>query len=97
MPTLYRYPISQNKIRSGLTTPSAALTVRSAVRSGQVDVKTYTMKEGDRLDIIAHREYGDARLWWIIAAASDIGWWMQLPAGTFLRIPTDLTKIGQII
>ena len=80
-----------------MTTPSAALTVRAAVRSGQVSVKTYTMKEGDRLDIIAHREYGDARLWWIIAAASDIGWWMQLPPGTFLRIPTDIMKIGQII
>jgi hypothetical protein len=28
-------------------------------------------------------------LWWVIAAASGIGWGMQVPPGVILKIPTE--------
>ena len=43
---------------------------------------------------MAANVYGDSSLWWIIAAASNIGWGLQVPPGTVLKIPTDL---GQIV
>jgi len=53
------------------------------------------LNEGERLDTIAGRVYGNARLWWIIAAASGIGWPLQVPPGTQLLIPTDLKQTAQ--
>jgi len=55
------------------------------------------MTEAERLDVIAGRVYGDGRLWWIIAAASGIGWWLQVPAGTRLVIPTSLDAISDLL
>ena len=57
----------------------------------------YIVQEGDRLDAIAGRFYGDGRLWWIVAASSGIGWWLQVPPGTRLLIPTDLNQIESVI
>jgi len=45
------------------------------------------------LDHIAGKELGDSQLWWVIAAASRIGWWLQVPPGTVLRIPTKMTQV----
>ena len=39
------------------------------------------------------RIYGSGNMWWVIAAASGIGWGTQVPPGTLLRIPTDLSMI----
>ena len=44
----------------------------------------------ERLDKLAKIFYEDASLWWIIAAASGIGWAMQCPAGTVIKIPKNL-------
>tara|TARA_B100000676_G_C17541360_1_gene562631 strand:+ start:127 stop:417 length:291 start_codon:yes stop_codon:yes gene_type:complete len=96
MPTLYRYGTEQTGY-GGIGTSRAVMTIRAAVKAGGITTKPYTMKEGDRLDIIAHKEYGDGRLWWIIAAASNIGWWAQLPPGTHLKIPTNIFQVGQMI
>ena len=51
---------------------------------------TYTrriLKGRERLDTIAGEVYGNGRLWWILAAASDIGWGAQPPPGTIIIIP----------
>ena len=58
---------------------------------------TITLKEGQRLDILAGQRYGDASLWWIIAAASGIGWGLQVPPGTIVRVPKNLSDILAII
>ena len=96
MPTIYRY---RDGILStgGLGTAKAVTRIRRAVRAGQLSTVDYILKEGERLDQIAGRRYGDPRLWWIIAAASNVGWWMQLPAGIQLTIPTDITQVDGII
>jgi len=72
------------------------LILRRRMQRGEIAFSRVTLKEGQRLDVIAQQAYGDARLWWIIAAASGIGWWLQAPPGTLLKVPTDLTQIEAI-
>lgn len=47
-----------------------------------------TVQQGDRLDLIAMREYGDPLLWWIIARSNpEVFYPDELPVGAVLRIP----------
>ena len=71
--------------------------LRIANAAGAVSTKKYVLKEGERLDTVAFREFGDGRLWWVIAIFSNIGWWLQAPAGTLLSIPTDINDIAGIV
>ncbi len=54
----------------------------------------HNVVQGERLDLLAHRYYGDVNYWWIISKAngldpSDIG----LKSSTQLRIPTDVGEV----
>ena len=68
-----------------------------AVRNGEIDTRRHVLAGEERLDVIAGEMYGDATLWWIIAAASGIGWGMQVPPGTVLDIPTKLEQINRLV
>ena len=69
--------------------------INKAVNNGLLTCEIYTLKEGERIDQIAFRYYGDASYWWVIAAASGIGWSLQIPPGTILRVPSNLsTALG---
>jgi len=61
--------------------------IREAISNGSLGYKTIVLHENERLDHIAGREYGDGTYWWIIAAASEIGWALQVPPGTLIKIP----------
>ena len=78
-------------------TSDAIVKIRQSVALGVIPYKTVVISQGQRLDTVAGQEYGDATLWWIIAAASDIGWSPQVPPGTILRVPTSLTTIAQAL
>lgn len=78
-------------------TATAHNSVRRAVQQGRISVREHVLKEGERLDTLAGRTYGDARLWWLIAAASGIGWGLQVPPGTQLFIPTDLRQLSGVV
>jgi hypothetical protein len=67
------------------------------VESGIISANTIMLKEGMRLDSLAGRVYKDATLWWVIAAASGIGWGMQVPPGTVVRIPTNLSQVLALV
>ena len=71
--------------------------IKAAVAAGQLSVRIQTMQGEERLDVIAGRIYGDSQNWWIIAAASGIGWALQVPPGTRLVIPIDLAQVADII
>ena len=88
MPSLSRYQSTDIA-----NSPAIINMIREAVRNGELDLVIDVVKEGKRLDHIADDYYGDARLWWIIAAASGIGWWLQAPPNTRLVIPTNLSQI----
>ena len=83
------------KIAGGkkLASPRSHSLIHRAVKSGAIKYRIHVLKEGERLDIIAGKAYGNGRLWWVIAAASGIGWSPQVPPGTRLLIPTDLNEI----
>lgn len=50
-------------------------------------------KVDDRLDLLAHKFYGDSTLWWVIAKANGIRGIAALEAGTPLRIPGNISGI----
>ena len=61
--------------------------IRLAVSSGVLQCRETTLTESQRLDVLAGIEYGDSNYWWAIAAASNIGWGLQVPPGTRILIP----------
>lgn len=61
--------------------------IRKAISTGQIKFREIVVRGAERLDTIAGSVYGDGRYYWILAAASDIGWGLQVPPGTIIRIP----------
>lgn len=70
--------------------------IRAAIKNGTLSFQTVTLKEAQRLDHLAGVYYGNGRYAWIIAAASDIGWMLQVPPGTHIRIP-DLDQVVRMV
>ena len=71
--------------------------VRRGVSNGSIDTETIILEENRRLDQIAGSIYGDSSYWWVLAAASGIGWGLQLPAGTLIVIPKDLGAVLSLV
>ncbi|NDC22804.1 MAG: hypothetical protein EBZ49_01555 [Proteobacteria bacterium] len=96
--TLGRYD-NNTKIEGGkkFSTSLSHINIREAAVSGRISVTQYTIQEGERLDTLAGRSYGNSRLWWVIAAASGVGWAPQVPPGTLLLIPTDLSQVESLV
>ena len=69
-------------------TARASVAIYQAVNDGRIAARRETLADAERLDVIAGREYGNAKLWWVIAAASGIGWCLQAPPGTTILIPS---------
>lgn len=78
------YTFSLNK---NFATAGAVVRIRKAIESGTLRYELVTSNEAMRLDSFAASVYGDGRYWWVIAAASNIGWGLQVPPGTELKIP----------
>ena len=68
-------------------------TIYPKIEPGDSDI--YVISNiGDRLDLLANTYYGDVTLWWIIAAANNIGkGTLNIKPGTSLRIPQNLDTI----
>ena len=50
-------------------------------------------RDSDRLDLLAGQYYEDVTLWWIIAAANNLGKGaLVVPPGLQLRIPNDFEQ-----
>ena len=63
-------------------------TLYSKVPESNDDIFIIT-QEGDRLDNLASRFYGNPQLWWFIARTNNLKT-MNVPSGTSLRIPVSL-------
>lgn len=70
--------------------------IRAGIKDGSIPVKTTVLRGAERLDTIAGTVYGDGRLWWVIASASNIGWSLQCPAGTVLVLP-DIADVARLV
>lgn len=92
-----RYPVTSIRESLYYGTPKAINVVRTLIGRKILKTKDLALREGERLDHVAFEYYGDTRLWWVIAAASDIGWGLQCPPGTYIRIPLDLGMIADAL
>jgi len=90
---------SDRRIRGGtlLATNSSINKIKNGIRNGTIKTRMYKTKESERLDIIANKFLGDGRLWWVLAAVSNIGWGLQVPPGTIIQIPQDLQRINALV
>lgn len=68
-------------------TSETVANIRSAIANGQIAVDVIFLKEIIRLDVLAGQYYGDGKYYWLIAAASNIGWSLQIPPNTRIVIP----------
>lgn len=92
-----RYSRDQ-KISGGLLqTAQSVAVLRRARDFGLIQVETLVLQDSQRLDHIAYEKLGNPHDWWVIAALSDIGWGMQVPAGTILKIPVDLNAVQALV
>ena len=71
----------------GFPTVRSASRIRRAILQGRIPYTSTVLAEGQRLDTLAGQKYGSSNLWWILAAASGIGWGLQVPAGTIILVP----------
>ena len=71
--------------------------IYDAAVAGTLAHEVHVIQDGERLDTLAGERYGDGRLWWVIAAASGIGWGLQVPPGTRLRIPTQISQVEALV
>lgn len=77
-------------------TSFAVPAIRQNIQAGNIRFQQIVLQESNRLDILAGLYYGDGKLWWLIAAASDIGWGLQVPVGTIIKIP-DLRDCSRFV
>ena len=80
----------------GLSTNLTIPVIRRMKERGQIQTFEHILREGERMDHVAARFLGSSQLWWVIAVMSDIGWSLQVPPGTVLRIPTDVGQIAGV-
>ena len=80
-----------------IMTSDANTKIRNAILNGVLSYRSIIVQEPSRLDQIAGEQYGDSSLWWIIAAASTIGWGLQVPKGTLLLVPRNAGKVFRIL
>lgn len=74
-----------NRVQSTTTYPKIELS--------DDDIYIYA-REGDRLDLLAHRFYGDVSMWWIIAQANMLtDGKFSTEIGTRLRIPRNTSIV----
>jgi hypothetical protein len=79
-----------------LATAEAVTRIRNSIANGTITTSELTLSEGQRLDHLAGKYYGDGRYWWVIAIASGIGWGLQVPPGTRILIPNDLNSLLEV-
>jgi len=81
---------------SQLGTSEATQIIRDAIKAGTLPFRTIVVRGAERLDTLAGSVYGDAHYWWVLAAASNIGWGLQVPPGTIITIP-DLGIVSKLV
>lgn len=92
-----RYTFTKRLNGQKIATTDISSRIYFAVQNNKIGFNVMNLAELQRLDHIAANAYGDASLWWVIASASGIGWALQCPAGTVLRVPSDLNQIFSLL
>tara|TARA_Y100001963_G_scaffold160093_1_gene267777 strand:- start:30107 stop:30403 length:297 start_codon:yes stop_codon:yes gene_type:complete len=88
---------SKIKGGKGFATSITSARIYRACNTGQIEFTTTILRGGERLDTLAANIYGSSSMWWVLAAASGIGWGLQCPPGTLVRIPNNLGAVMQLV
>ena len=87
----YSYtPIIEGK---SLTNSDCVRIIQDGIKLGEIDVDVFSLAGEQRLDVLSGQFYGTSEFWWVIAASSGIGWGLQVPPGTLLRVPKDISRV----
>ena len=93
---LSRYSFSANLKNSLgenlISISNASPRIFQAVETQKINYSIHILEEGERLDYLAGIYYGDSSFWWVLAAASGIGYALQVPPGTVIRVPTSIAE-----
>ena len=98
--TINRYstaPIITKGGKSFRMSSEAGMKIKQAVNRKLISTSRFTLAEGQRLDVVSANYYGVSDYWWVIAAASGIGWQCQVPAGTVVVIPTSIQEVAALL
>ena len=86
-----RYSTTRQKLdKSGIRTYSSTYYPQIPISDNDKFVHPI---DGDRLDTLAYRYYGDTTLWWVIAKANGIRGKVAVSVDEILRIPGNITRI----
>ena len=78
-------------------TSRAIASIREGIKTGIIPiVEVITISGNQRLDHLAGLYYKDSRFWWVLAAASDIGWGLQVSEGTVIIVP-DINAVADVV
>ncbi len=88
-----RYTYSALQIEPSSKKQYLGSTIYPKIKPSDNDL--YIISEAtDRLDLLAHKYYGDKTLWWIIAVANNINdAAFYVKEGLQLRIPSNVSQI----
>lgn len=78
-------------------TASVISKIRYAQRLGLIQTTDILIQESQRLDHLAFEYFQNSDWWWVLAATSNIGWGLQVPPGTIIKVPTDISKIKALV
>jgi hypothetical protein len=99
--SLSRYSFVNNKKdengKSIIGSSHASTKIFTAVENQAINYTVHVLEDGERLDYLAGIFYGDSSLWWILAASSGIGYALQVPPGTVIRVPTSLAEVFGVL
>lgn len=92
-----RYAFTPRINGERISTTNISSKIYFAVQRNLIRYNTSRLIAGRRLDHLASQTYGDHTLWWVIASASGIGWSLQCPPDTVVKIPTDLNQVYELL
>ena len=88
-----RYRFTKQRIDKDTGNRVYGTTIYPKIPLEDTDIFVHSI-EGDRLELLAHKYYGDETLWWIIAKANSLrNGKFALKAGQQLRIPQNIEQI----
>ena len=98
---LSRYSFSSKKTDANgkeiIGISKASYQIYRGIENGAIPYSVHVLEEGERLDYLAGIHYDDSSFWWVLAASSGIGYGLQVPPGTIIRIPTSLTEVFGVL
>ena len=63
----------------------------------RIRFKEYIWSYGDTFWLLAHRNYSDSRLWWIIAGFNNKPTEAHIEIGETIKIPIELSEVLRVL